>query len=263
MNSLDIEKVVKYIRDNIENDITLDDISEHINYSKYHLSRSFKKEKGTSIKRYIEAIKVEKGIEKIIKRGESVTDVAYDVRHKSPGTFSNTFKKQTALSPKKYKKESSYAYTFLTKWIEKKSIIVYYDNYAETGNSFSIRIKYPDGYKPKITCMGFFREAMPKGEPVAGIASSDLLEFTIDNIPNGAYYLFMCEIMEDLSLSKSFVLDNNYRACVPKPYVFEGTTHYRLEIQMRRRIDSDPPINLNLPSLLMRTFAKGIKYKIR
>ncbi len=263
MKSPDIDKIVKYIRDNIESDISLDDIAEHMNYSKYHLSRSFKKAKGTSIKRYIEAIKVEKGIEKIIKDEESVTDVASGVRHKSPGTFSNTFKKQTALTPKKYKKESSLAYSFLAKWIKKKSTIVHYDNHSETGNSFSIRITYPAGYHPKITCMGFFREAMPKGEPIVGVASADILEYTIDDIPNGEYYLFMCEIMEDFSLTKSFVLDNNYRACVDKAYIFTGDTHYKLEIQMRRRIDSDPPININLPALLMRTFAKKIKYRIR
>ncbi len=182
------------------------------------MSRSFKKAKGTSIKRYIEAIKVEKGIKSIMENEESVTDVAYDVRHKSPGTFSNTFKKQTALTPKKYKQTSSYAYQFLNKWIKKKSIILHYANFTETANSFSIRIKYPDGYKPKITCMGFFREAMPKGEPVAGVASSDILEFTIENIPNGKYYLFMCEIMEDFSL---------------------------------------------LPALLMKAFAKRLKFTIR
>ncbi len=263
MNSVDIEKIVKYIRDNIERDITLDDIAEHTNYSKFHLSRSFRKAKGISLKRYIEGLKVEKGIEKIMKDEESVTDVAYDVRHKSLGTFSNTFKKQTAITPKKYKKQSSHAYKFLIKWINNKNIIVHYDNFSETGNSFSVRISYPDGYDPKITCMGLFPEAMPKGEPIVGVASSDILEFTIDNIPNGEYFLFMCEIMEDFSLTKSLVLDNNYRACVPEAYVFKGDSHYKLEIQMRRRIDSDPPININLPALLMRTVAKKVKYKIR
>ncbi len=263
MQSSDIEKIVKYIRNNIESDITLDDIAEHMNYSKFHLSRSFKKAKGTTIKRYIEAIKIEKSIEKIIDDEESVTDIAYDVSHKSPGTFSNTFKKQTAISPKKYMKESSSAYKFLKKWIHEQNVLVHYANYSKTQNSFSIRVKYPDGYDPKITCIGLFAEAMPKGEPVVGVASSDILELTIENIPNGEYYLFICEIMEDFSFTKNYVLDNNYREAIYKPFSFKGDTHYKREINMRRPIDGDPPININIPAILMRTFAKRLKFTIR
>ncbi len=263
MNSFDIDKIVKYIRDNIEDDVTLEDIAKHMNYSKYHLSRSFKREMGSTIKQYIEAIRVEKGIKKILENEDSLTDIAYDVKYKNLSTFSRVFKKQTAVSPKKYREESSYAYKFLTKWLKNNSVMVHYDTYLETGNSFSIRIKYPDGYEPKITCIGFFPEPMPKGEPVVGIASTDVLEFTIDNLPNGEYYLFLCEIMENFSLLNSYILNDNYRAGVFEPFAFYGDTHHKLEVRMRRPIDSDPPININLPLLLMRTFVKRVRYNVR
>ncbi len=197
MKSIDVERVIEYIRENIENDITLDDIAKHMNYSRFYLSRTFKKEKGASIKQYIEALKVES------------------------------------------------------------------NNFVETKNSFSIKVKYPVGYKHKITCMGLFKEALPKGAPVVGVASADVLEFTIENVPNCKYYFFACEIMEDISLTKSYVLNNNYRMGLFEPFTFEGQTHHSCEIMMRRKQYGDPPITINLPALLNRTFTNKIKYEIR
>ncbi len=256
MQSQYIEKIVKYIRNNIDCEITLDDLAEHVNYSKFHLSRTFKKQTGSSIKKYIEAIRVEKGIKKIIEQEESVTDIAYNVGHKSPGTFSNTFKKQTELSPMEYRSESGFAYKFLVKWIKKKNVSIHYENFRRTKNSLSLQVQYPDGYQPKITCAGLFLEAMPKGAPIVGIATVDTLEFTVNNVPDGNYYLFGCEIMDDMSLTKSYVLDQNFRAGFFEPITFSGNSHYQYKLEMRKPVDSDPPININLPVLIMRNFLK-------
>lgn len=263
MKSIDVERVIEYIRENIENDITLDDIAKHMNYSRFYLSRTFKKEKGASIKQYIEALKVERAVSKIVENKESVSDIALNMGHKSLGTFSNTFKKQTIVSPKKYQRAASLSYKFLSNMIQNKNIMVHYNNFVETKNSFSIKVKYPVGYKHKITCMGLFKEALPKGAPVVGVASADVLEFTIENVPNCKYYFFACEIMEDISLTKSYVLNNNYRMGLFEPFTFEGQTHHSCEIMMRRKQYGDPPITINLPALLNRTFTNKIKYEIR
>ncbi len=129
MNPIDIERVVEYIRDNIENNISLDDIAKEMNYSKFYLSRTFKEQKGNSIKKYIEALKVERAVSKLIDSEESVSDIALDLGHKSLGTFSNTFKKQTKISPKKYKKDASLSYKFLRKMIKNRGMMAHYMNF--------------------------------------------------------------------------------------------------------------------------------------
>ncbi|PID99049.1 AraC family transcriptional regulator [Candidatus Saccharibacteria bacterium] len=251
----DIEKIVRYIRDNVDRDITLDDISKHASYSKYHLSREFKKQTGCSIKQYIEAIRIEKGIEKIMDDQGSITRVAFDVGHKSPGTFSSTFKSQTKLSPKKYHSESTRAYKFLTKWIKKNDVLVHNESSAKTGNSVSVRVIYPPRHAHKITCVGLFRTAIPKGEPVVGVATTDKLEITLDNVPNGRYYLLACEILEDLTVLKNYNLDKNHRQAILSPITFSGNSRHCFDLTMRKPIDSDPPITINVPAMLMRSFA--------
>ncbi len=254
--SPDIEKIVRYIRDNVGCGITLDDIASHVNYSKYHLSREFKKQTGCSIKQYIEAIRIEKSIEKIMDNQGSVTRVAFDVGHKSPGTFSSTFKKQTKLSPKKYHSESTQAYKFLTKWIKNNDVLTHNESSAKTANSLSVRVTYPPEHEHKITCLGLFRTAIPKGEPVVGVATTDKLEVTLDNVPNGNYYLLACEILEDLTVLKNYNLDKNYRQAILSPLTFNGDSQIHFDITMRKPIDSDPPITINIPAMLMRSFAR-------
>lgn len=263
MAKLDIEKISRYIQENMDREITLKDIAEYINYSEFHLSRTFKKQTGYSIRQYIEAIKVAKGIEKLFDDKGSVTDIAYDVGHKSPGTFSNTFKKHTGIAPKRYLPESGQAYHFLMQWIKKREILMHYDNFFETNNSLQIEVRYPNNYEPKITCIGLFRTAIPKEEPIVGIATVERTKIRIENVPDGSFFLLACEILEDLTLSKNYVLDENFRVAIQEPIVFSGNSHYEYVLEMRRPIESDPPITMNLPVMLMRSFKKQSQFMIR
>ncbi|MDO4711741.1 MAG: AraC family transcriptional regulator [Peptostreptococcaceae bacterium] len=256
MRFRDIERITKFITDNIAYDLTLKDIAKHMNYSEFHLSREFKKQTGYSIRQYIEALKVEKGIKALIASDEAVTDIAFDTGHKSPGTFSNTFKKHTGLSPHHYRSRANIAYRFLTRWIKKRSILTHYERFEKTDNKLTIKIRYPKGYRPKITCVGLFPTSIPKDAPIVGVATASRLEFTMENIPDGRYYLLACEVLEDLTLIKSYVLDHNYRAKFPEKLTFSGSTELTHLLEMRRPIESDPPITMNLPVLLMNSFYK-------
>lgn len=256
MDFNDIEKITKFIVEHIECDLSLRDIGKYMNYSEFHLSRNFKKQTGYSIRQYIEAVKVKKGIESLMFSDESVTDIAYNIGHKSLGTFSNIFKKHTGISPVNYRFNSKMAYLFLVKWIEKKSILNYYSSFKHSENKLSITLEYPKKYKSRINCVGLFPTSIPKEFPIVGVATTNRLEFTMENIPNGQYYLLACEIMEDLNLTKNYVLENNFRAKFPEMLVFSGKTHLFHKLEMRRPIESDPPITMNLPVMLMNSFYK-------
>lgn len=98
---------------------------------------------------------------------------------------------------------------------------------------------------------------MPKGLPVIGSSIVNQLELTFDSIPNGEYYLFACEIMEDLSLSKSYILKDNFRFKYSQPLKFESESHYTKSLMIRRPTEDDPPILINLPSLILKTFIQN------
>ncbi len=70
--------ICKYIRDNIDNELNLEDLSQHFGYSKYHLRRKFKQETGYSYKKYIDALKIDRSIEAILDGYRNNTGVFMD-----------------------------------------------------------------------------------------------------------------------------------------------------------------------------------------
>ena len=88
-------------------------------------------------------------------------------------------------------------------------------------------------------------------------------KFTFENVPDGHYYLLACELLEDLRLTKNYVLKHNFRWGSDEPLTFSGDSIYQEEISMRRPLPSDPPITVNLPVLIMRSLAKQAQLRIR
>ena len=87
----------------------------------------------------------------------------------SLGSFSNTFKRHTGLSPKKYYQESTKAYDFMVKQLDEKGALLHQDPDCKSGNRLTVALSYPEGYEPRISCMnlvsavlGFLKPAYQK-----------------------------------------------------------------------------------------------------
>ncbi len=99
-----IKEVMKYIEQNIQNEITLDAISKKFFLNGTHISRQFKKHTGLTIRSYIVDRKVAYAKE-LLNGGKSVTDVAYMSGFNNYSNFIRTFNKIEGISPGKYAKE--------------------------------------------------------------------------------------------------------------------------------------------------------------
>ena len=93
-----VKKVMLYIHDNLSKQITLDEISEHIGISKYHLSREFKDWTGKTIFDSINILKCKEAQEMLIN-GARVSETAVACGFESLSYFSRTFKKHMGLLP--------------------------------------------------------------------------------------------------------------------------------------------------------------------
>jgi AraC-like DNA-binding protein len=98
-----IDSVIDYINSHLEEDITVDEISEYFYLSKFHLSREFKKHTGTTIHRYIVQKKLIQAKELILEQ-MPVIDV---YKHCGFGDYSNffrAFKNEYGVTPKQFYK---------------------------------------------------------------------------------------------------------------------------------------------------------------
>ena len=96
-----IEQILEYIDAHIEEDITVDELSEYTYLSKFHLSREFKKHTGTTLHRYILQKKLIAAKELILQ------DIPITLVYEQSGfgdysNFFRAFKNEYGMTPKQY-----------------------------------------------------------------------------------------------------------------------------------------------------------------
>lgn len=98
-----IHDIIEYIDEHIENQLSLDELSEALHFSTYYLCHIFKESTNISLKTYITDKKIE--LAKHLLAIYSVTEVAEKIGFNSYSSFFRTFKKLTGISPSDYKTE--------------------------------------------------------------------------------------------------------------------------------------------------------------
>lgn len=74
-----INHAIDYILQNINEDLSVDDVAAYCHFSKYYFSRMFKKETGESVYAFIKRIKLEQSAFRLkAEPGRSITDIGCD-----------------------------------------------------------------------------------------------------------------------------------------------------------------------------------------
>ncbi|AYW47846.1 AraC family transcriptional regulator [Tetragenococcus osmophilus] len=246
--------ILIYMKKHAPDEITIEEISAHFGYSKYHFSREFKKLTGFSAADYLSSIKIEQAKQDFLKKQHSITDSSFDAGFSSLGTFSTTFTKKTGLSPREYKNQVESLY-HLTKNYDDTTSTSYYAEEIQKGDTYqlSVTIHYPKSYQASITFVGLFNSSIPNHKPVVGTALQKKIQHTFTHIPKGKYYLLACSIEKTLNPLRYFVLDDCLRGKVDYPLLFPKDSAKEIDIYLREPLPEDPPILINLPKLLTDT----------
>lgn len=101
------EDIVKTLKENVYNRITIDDIAKKTSYSKAYIFRQFKSSTGKSVMEYYLNLKI-KAAKKMLKENElSIREISEKLFFDTPNYFSKTFKKLVGTTPTEYKKRLS------------------------------------------------------------------------------------------------------------------------------------------------------------
>ena len=104
-----VYKCIDYIKQNFDRKITLDDIAVYVSLSRSYLSKLFKDETGYSLFSYINHIRIEKSKELLLDDTISLVDVAGLCGFEDQSYFTKVFKKETGISPKRFRDNPSLA----------------------------------------------------------------------------------------------------------------------------------------------------------
>ena len=99
-----IFKILVYIDNNIFTKVTLDGLAHTFHYNKYYIVKLFKKEIGYTLIDYINKLKIYYSLKLLNNSAYSILKIAIDTGFYSLEYYSETFKKEIGVSPKKYQK---------------------------------------------------------------------------------------------------------------------------------------------------------------
>ena len=102
-----IRKVLNFIEENLDNELSLEDLAEIGNYSPFHFHRIFRGIIGETLQEYINRNRMEKSAMMLaLKKNTSLEEIYTQFGFKSNANFSKNFKKYYGISPTEFRKIS-------------------------------------------------------------------------------------------------------------------------------------------------------------
>ncbi len=104
-NYLVIDKTLKYIKENLSGELTLEKIADFAALSPIHFHNLFKTSVGKTLRDYVEEQRIKKAVNLLISTNLSLTEIALQCGFSSQSYFSYVFKRRMKTTPRKYAQE--------------------------------------------------------------------------------------------------------------------------------------------------------------
>lgn len=104
-NGFRIEKAIRYIKQNLTEDLSLEKVAAYVSLSPIHFHNSFKAAVGKTLREYVEERRIKKAIQLLMTTDSSLTEIAYACGFSSQSYFSFVFKRRIKKTPREYLQE--------------------------------------------------------------------------------------------------------------------------------------------------------------
>lgn len=128
-----IDKTIEFIEDNLDQNLSLEDIARNAGYSKYHLDRLFADKVGCTIYKYIKMRRLTKAASQLVENNTPIIEIAHNANYSSQQAFTLAFRQLYNCTPDAYRKTGIFN-PKQTRFTMKYSLLSYYQrsrNYGE------------------------------------------------------------------------------------------------------------------------------------
>jgi AraC-like DNA-binding protein len=101
-----IKKVVEYIEENYQLDLSLDDLTRESSLSKFYLIRSFKEVMGCTPAQFVTETRLKQSIQLLINTNLEITSICFEVGFGSLHTFERSFKRRFGVTISDFRKKN-------------------------------------------------------------------------------------------------------------------------------------------------------------
>jgi AraC-like DNA-binding protein len=99
-----VRKAKKYIMENLDSPLRLDDVATHANVSSYYFCKVFKQATGITFTEFVNRQRVERAKKLLLDPEARVTEIAYEVGFQSLSQFNRSFLKIVGNSPTEFRR---------------------------------------------------------------------------------------------------------------------------------------------------------------
>lgn len=103
-----MEKAAKYIRDNYNKNLSLEEVADYVNISPTYFSKKFKASTGFGYREYLIIVRIQEASVMLLETNKSITDIAMECGFNNSSYFGDVFKKTKGISPFRYRKNNKY-----------------------------------------------------------------------------------------------------------------------------------------------------------
>lgn len=101
-----INRVIDHIENNLDKELTLDELADISCFSRFHFNRIFSSLMGETLFQFIQRIRLEKAASKLCYEKSTILEIALDCGFSNASSFSKSFKTFHGISPSKWKEKS-------------------------------------------------------------------------------------------------------------------------------------------------------------
>ncbi|RKT87215.1 AraC-type DNA-binding protein [Saccharopolyspora antimicrobica] len=234
-----VERAISFMRQNLADRITVDDMAQAAQFSKFYFTRLFQRVTGVSPARYLSALRLEKAMRLLLNSSSTVADISYQVGYNSPGTFSSRFRSSVGVSPITFRQLGGY-----TSHLAADSRVHRMDRLGATIRG-SMRVT--EGGRRGFTFVGLFRDPIPQGPPASCALLPGPGPFVLNDVPNGKWFVHAQSIAigaeENVIVPKESADAPYVGSCGPIVMRRDASTIV-VELLLRPQRTVDPPVLL-------------------
>jgi AraC-like DNA-binding protein len=240
-----VERVIRAMRENLGEVITIDDMARTAMFSKFHFTRIFQRVTGISPGRFLSALRLQEAKRLLLTSSMTVADISHVVGYNSIGTFSSRFRASVGVSPTEYRQFGGYVAPLDEP--EQESGV--------RGTTVRGHVSDPEEHDPGNVVVGVFNDRIAQGVPVRHTTLQGSGSFVLEDVPEGTWYV------QAHAVEIGFDHPDPEMACLAAygpVTVRQGVPVLGVELRLRgRRIFDPPPLlaQLDLPIRTARAWA--------
>jgi|SRR4051794_6945508 len=239
-----VERVIRTMRDHLDEPLTLQEMSRIAYISPYHFNRIFRQITGIPPNQFFYALRLETAKRLLLTTNTNVTDVCFDVGYNSLGTFIRRFTGLVGVSPSRFRSLARHATDSLS-----LPTIDPLDQAPVAPATISGTISAPASFAGMIF-VGVFPTPIPQGDPVTGTVVQQPGPFHVPSVADGVYYIFAAGIARSKDLREYFLYETTLRGGGQRIVIRNGIVEGSTDLSLRPPEAFDPPILMTLPLLL-------------